>query len=113
MLKKLIPIFAVLLVAACASIGVEQPESFDQRLAYAYGTNTAVRSAAANAVTVGTIDKSDAQFILKQTDDARALLDASRLALSVGDVSTAEGRLVLAVGILTQLQQYLNTRAQK
>lgn len=111
--KVLSLIVALLMLCACSSLGLQPAESFDQRLAYAYGTNTAVRTAAANAATVGTITKADAQFVLKQTDEARTLLDAARVAVNLGDPSTAEGRLQLAVGILTQLQTYLNARAAK
>lgn len=97
----------------CAQFGLEQPQTLDQRLAYAYGTHTAVLDAAAVGVTTGKLTAEDGRQVLKLADESRLLLDAGRAAAAGGDVSTAEGRLVLALGILTQLQTYLNSRGVK
>jgi len=99
------------LLAACQSLGLQEAKSLDQRIAYAVGVQTAVNNAAASALSVGSIKKSDAEFVFKSSTDARTLLDAARLANNAGDPATAEGRLTLAVNILTQLQDYL--RAHK
>jgi uncharacterized membrane protein len=103
---------AFLLLTGCAQIGLAPASSFDQRLAYAVSQNAAVRQAAANSLNAGEIEVADAQFVLKTTDEARTLLDAARLASGTGDVSTAEGRLSVAVTVLTNLQMYLRTRSK-
>ena len=100
-------------VAGCAQFGLEEAQSLDQRVAYAYGTHTAVLDAAAIGVQTGKLSAEDGGHILKLADESRLLLDAGRAASAGGDVSTAEGRLVLALGILTQLQSYLNSRGVK
>lgn len=97
----------------CASIGLEEPQSIDQRLAYAYGTHTAVLDAAAVGVATGKLTPEDGEQVLKLADESRLLLDASRAALGAGDVATADGRLLLALNVLTQLQAYLNARGVK
>ncbi len=95
---------------ACASLGLAPAKSFDDRLAYAYGSNTALRTAATNSLTAGSISSGDAEEVLKLTDQARALLDAAKLASASGDPQTADGKLLLATNILTQLRVYLGSR---
>jgi hypothetical protein len=102
-----------LILTGCASIGLQPAQTFDERLAYAVSQNAAVRQSAANSLDAGEIQIDDAKFVLKTTDEARALLDAAKVASGAGDVSTAEGRLGVAVSVLSQLQNYLRTRSQK
>jgi hypothetical protein len=111
-LKKSLPVFAivVMLVSACASLGLAPASSFDERLAYAVSQNAAVRQTAAVSLEHGEISLEDAQYVLKLTDESRKLLDAARLASGVGDISTAEGRLSVAVSVLTNLQAYLRSK---
>lgn len=105
LLALAVPAFAL---SGCTSVGLQQPQSVEQRLAYAYGTHTAVLDAAAAAVTAGRLSADEGERILKLADDSRAVLDASRVAFAAGDVATANERLLLALNILTQLQTYLN-----
>jgi len=98
------------LLTACTSVGLQPAQSFEQRLAYAYGMHTAVLTATANAVEAGQLDNEDAAAVLRLSDEARAALDASRLAAQAGSMTTAESRLALATSILTELQKYLNER---
>jgi len=102
-------VVALLLLAACAQIGLAPASTFEQRLAYAVSQNAAVRQAAANSLEAGEIQLEDAQRILKLTDQVREGLDAARFAAGAGDVSTAEGRLQLATAILVELQNYLRS----
>src|SRR5687767_755808 len=97
---KRIPLYAAAallcaMVAACSSLGLTPATSLSERLAYAHSTNTALRTAADNALNAGTLRSADAEDALEVTDRTRSLLDASHLALPGGDPSTAEGRLVL------------------
>lgn len=111
-----LPLYTVTLVLAialsslggCSDFGLERPQSFDQKLAYAYGTHTAVLTAATMALDAGRITVDDAQQILDMADQTRSLLDGSRLLASTGDLSAAENRLALATAVLIQIQDYLN-----
>ena len=105
--------FALLLLSGCASIGLAPATTFDERLAYAVANNAAVRQAAANALDAGDIQLPDAQYVLKTTDETRTFLDAAKAASGTGDVSTAEGRLSVAVSVLSELQTYLRSRSKK
>lgn len=104
---------AFLLLAGCATLGFEAPQSFDERLAYAVTQNAAARNAATAALDAGDIQLADAQFVLKETDNGRTFLDAAKVASGSGDVKTAEGRLTLAANVLTELQKYLRDRSKK
>lgn len=96
-------------LAACTSIGVAPAKSFPERLAYAYGVNTAVRQAATQGLNAGTLSGSDGEQVLKLTDEARTLLDSAKTLMDI-DARGAESKLVLATEILTHLQTYLRTK---
>ena len=102
----------LLLTAACTSMGLQSATSLDQKIAYAYGTHTAVLTAAGNALEAGSITADDASQVLRLADESRVLLDGARLAATGGDVATAEGRLTLATNLLQQLLDYLNAKGK-
>jgi hypothetical protein len=112
MIRKILACSALLvLLTACAPLGLAPASTFEERLAYAVSQNAAVRSAASVSLERNEIGLEDAQRVLKITDEVRTALDAARLASGAGDVSTAEGRLQLATAILVELQNYLRSRA--
>lgn len=102
-----------LVVTGCESMGIQPARSFDQNLAYAYSSHTAVLESAANALEAGSLSVEDAEAVLALADQSRTLLDSARLAAGAGDVTTAEGRLALATNVLQQLIAYLNARGVK
>jgi hypothetical protein len=118
-LNNAIAFIVLALMVACLSAGVSgcdvfgKPQTFEQQLAYAYGTHTSVLTAAANAVEHNTLSVADATQVLSMADDAKIMLDASRAAIGVGDVTTAEGQLKLATNVLQQLLDYLNARVPR
>lgn len=97
----------LILLAGCASLGLEPAKTFDQQLAYSYAQVASIRTSAANALTTGVIKVEDAKQVQALADQARAGLDAARAAQGIGDTQTALGRLQLANSILTQLAAYL------
>lgn len=117
MIRKLLPVayagVVMAMLASCASLGIEPAKSLPDRIAYAAGVNAGLRNAAANALNAHTLSSVDGEYTLNVSDQTRTLLDASKLALASGDPKTAEGRLVLALNILTQLQAYLDKRVAK
>jgi len=97
-----------LIITACAVYA--PPKSFDQELAYAYGTHTAILDAAANAVNLGTLSADDGERVLVLADQSQALLDSSRMLFGSGDLESAEGQLRLATNILTELKAYIDAK---
>ncbi len=108
---KRIPLFlaVIAMLAGCAQLGLAPAKSFEEKLAYAYGTHTAVLQSATSALQLKQISKEDATQVLKLADESRSLLDAARV---VGDPTVATNKLVLATQILTQLQAYLRSKQQ-
>lgn len=112
-MKQLSAIFLFVLLSACAQLGVEQPKSFDQQVAYGYSTVASVRQSAVTALKTGVIKKEDAIQVQALADQARTGLDAARGAYVVGDTQTALGRLQLANSVLTQLAVFLQSKGVK
>ena len=109
-MKQLNALWVMLaLLVGCAQLGLSTAQSFDQKLAVAYGTHTAIERATATELKAGHLKKADAQEVLTLADQSKSLLDAARMA---GDTSVAQNKLTLAVAVLTQLQTYLNTRSK-
>jgi hypothetical protein len=69
-----------------------------------------VNDATASSLAAKTLSKADAVHVQGIAKEARAALDAAKLAAGSGDPATAEGRLLLATNILTTLQSYLRSR---
>ena len=110
--KAFVLLLLTIMVAACGTGGIVKPQNFEQQLAYAYGTHTAVLQAAANAVSYGAMSSKDGEHVLKLADETYLLLSSAKVAVGVGDVTTAQGQLTLATNILTQLQAYLNSKSK-
>ena len=100
-------VFAVFLLAACAQLGLQTADTFDKKLAYAYGTHTAVQNATKNRINQHQLTSADGEAVLKLADDSRVFLDAAK---TIGDPTEAASKLALAMSVLTQLQAYLDTR---
>lgn len=110
-MKKLINwcVLAVLL-ASCAQLGLENADTFEKKLAYAYGQNTGFRQAAALGVNQRSLSSAEGTAVLGFTDNTRVFLDAAKVAT---DPVKAQTNLTLALGVLTQVQQYLHARGVK
>jgi len=99
---------AAVILAACGSL--TKPEGFEQRLAYGYGTYTAVVNAAAAGVETGRLSPDAGESVLELSDKARTLLDLSRTLHGGGDIRQAEDQLTLAIAVLTELQRYAEAK---
>lgn len=93
-LKRVCILALAVALTACASL------SFDQRLAAAYATNTALRETAAAALNAGTIAGDEGIAVREMTDQIRVLLDSA----AAGD----ERNLQLAIELLSDLEGYLD-----
>ncbi len=102
-------ILAMSQLTGCESLGLQPANTFSEKLAYAYGTHTAVLKATTEAVKAGALSGADATQVLSLADQSRQLLDAARAISTSGDANGATTKLVLATAILTQLQTYLQT----
>lgn len=96
--------FTLMVIVGCASIGLETPKTFNERIAYTTEGVRAVVQTTTKALTVGTIKRDEAISIREIATEAANLLDAANIAYNAGDVQTAEGRLAMVQSILTALQ---------
>jgi len=106
-------IATIVMLDACAQLGLATPKGFDQSLAEAYGTHTAVVSATVTALIAGTITSAEAAAVQKQAIAVRETLDAAKEAEQLGNTTAANNDLTLAVTGLTALQSYLNNQGKK
>lgn len=97
------------LMAGCASLGLPTPTTFNERLAAAYGTVTAVRTEGDSLLAAGRITPDDAQSIQNQANSARSALDVAGVAFRT-DPAAANTKLTATITVLTALQSYLATR---
>ena len=112
-MKRILAVALLAFLTGCAQLGLTPTQTFDNKLAYAYGANTAIREASTSALNAGTITSADMEFIIPLNRQARQILDAAKAATALGDLKTAEAKLLLATGILAQLQTYLRSKGVK
>jgi len=110
--ETLLVSFLILTTATACSL-FATPKGFDQQLAYAYSTETALLDAAANAVTVGTLSVTDAEQVVKIADQVKLMLDTAKGLAVTGDLDRAEAQLELALNVMKELQVYVNKKALK
>jgi hypothetical protein len=112
-MTKLLIALLLSLLASCALTGTATPQTFNQKLAYAYGLHTAVLQATTTAVTAGTLSSANATKVLAKADDAKAVLDAANSAYAAGDAAGANSKLAIATAALSAIQAYLNSHPTK
>lgn len=91
-----------ILVAGCSTLAT--PRSFDDRLAYAYGSATAALESCTQLYERQRITREQGQRCLDLADQAAA---AIALAKGTADQQTAQDFLQVALGLLTQLETML------
>lgn len=96
-------------LSGCTALGVPQAQTFNQKLAYAYGIHTAVLQATTAAVVAGSLSSTDATKILVDSDNAKTVLDAANAAYTAGDAAGANSKLATGISVLQSIQAYLNT----
>lgn len=113
-MRKLAILFPLLyLLTACASLGLAPAKTFDERWSYAQGQTTGLREASTRALDAKLITSGDMEYCIAVADRSTHMLTMARAAYNVGDISTAEGRLLLVSSILTDLETYLTQRAKQ
>jgi len=96
----------LILLAACASLGVPTAQTFNERLAAGYVSATSVRTSATTLLNGGVIGSKDAENVQKQCDNLRVALDVART-IEPTDKPRATEKLLATLAALTALQEYL------
>ena len=113
--KSMAALSLLMWTAACAlalssCTTMLEPQGFEQRLAYAYSTHTAVMQAATSSVDADDLTLEQAQAVMRLADDSKVLLDAARVAAVGNDLTNAERQLVLATDLLNRLREHLRAK---
>jgi hypothetical protein len=103
----LIPLLCVLL-AACPSM---MPQTFNQRVLFAYSTVDAVVQSTTTLARAGKISKPDAQNVHSQATNLKAGIELAEQ-VHATDPSGGEDKLSVTITALTALQSYLAAREQ-
>jgi hypothetical protein len=115
----------LLLAAGCAALGLQTADTFNQKLAYAYGQVTAARNGATSVVNAScpTPDSftsaacvsavTDGKHIQAMADEARKGLDLAKGFAAAGNLQQANVQLQLESAALTALQAYLLSKGVK
>ena len=103
---------ALTVLMGCAALGVDPPQTFNQRAAAAQISVTAVRSSALSLLDAGKISVGDAKNAQASADAGNAAIDLA-LQFSASDPAGASTKLTSAIAILTGVQTYLATKGAK
>src|SRR5260221_14278412 len=98
---------ALLFISGCAALGLQTADTFNQKLAYAYGQVTAARKGAASVINASCPTPAsyateacksavgDGKHIQSIADEARQGLDLAKTYAVAGDLQQADGQLQL------------------
>lgn len=106
-LRSVAALWLLVVVAGCASIPT--PETFNQKLAVAITTVTAVRITTTTLLQARKISADDALNVQDGANSARAGIEVART-LSKVNLTAADGKLTAVVTTLQALQSYLTSR---
>jgi len=107
--RTYLSLLAMLLIVGCETLGIAKPETFKEKLAVGYTTNTAIRQAATKLLEAKKITADEGAQVLAQTDNARVGLDIAR-SLEKANPTAADAKLTSIRTALTALQTYLASR---
>jgi anti-sigma factor RsiW len=124
MLWTFIAVFAfVILLPGCAALGLQTADTFNQKLAYAYGQVTAARKGATSVINAScpTSEQTEAckaavadgKHVQAMADEARQGLDLAKSYALAGNTQQANVQLQLETAALTALQTYLLSKGVK
>lgn len=102
---------ALLFVAlsACAALGVQSPQTFNEKAAVAISSVTVVRQTATALLQAHKISAPDAQNIQGQADNARAGIEVA-IAINATDPGAAENRIGAILVGLNAITAYLTAK---
>ena len=115
-------ILVVLLLGGCAALGLQTADTFNQKLAYAYGQVTAARKGATAVINAQCVDPkaagcqaavADGKHIQSMADEARTGLDQAKTFAAAGNLTQANVQLQLESAALTALSTYLTAKGIK
>lgn len=108
-MRKVLFIPFLLILTACASLGLPVAKTFNERVAVAYGTVTSVRQTTSTLLVAKKINADEAQKVQTQANSARDAIDLA-VTVNATNPTDADTRLTAAISILSALQTYLESK---
>lgn len=100
---------ALVLMIGCAALGVQSPQTFNEKAAVAISSVTVVRQTATALLQANKISAPDAQNIQGQADNARAGIEVA-IAINATDPGAAENRIGAILVGLNAITAYLTAK---
>ena len=113
-MKKLFyaPFIAMLMIlSACATLGLPTANTFGEKVALSYATVEGVTRSTTILLNAKKISVSDAENVLAQAKNALAGIDLAK-SMSTSDMTAADAKLNAVHTILVALQAYITTKEQ-
>lgn len=107
LLLVLVLVLAAVALSACGSL-IERPQSFEERIAYAYGTYGVAIESARFALSSDRITSDQAEEFYDQARAVRELIDDTYEIYRLGHAAEAERQLVIARGAVNALSDLLS-----
>lgn len=101
-------VLCAVLLAGCAAIGVQAPQTFNQKMLAAYSTAEGLVTTANNLAVAGKMNKQDHAFVLKRAKELRTALDTTAQLYKTNPLE-AEDRLQTTIAALQILQATLTS----
>lgn len=101
----------VMVVSGCAQMGVQAPQTFDERVAAGYVTAAGLVQVTDTLLAADKITIADAKAVSAQLDNAKLALDAAAK-LHGQNPLEAQDKLSASILLLQQLQTYLQLKGK-
>jgi hypothetical protein len=105
-------LLSMMLVTACAAIGVPSPDTFNKRALAGYSTVEGIAKTASELRTAGKLSDADRDNVVATSRTAIAGLDLARQVHSANP-QAGEDKLSATITVLAALQAYLATKGAK
>lgn len=117
--------FLLPFMVGCVALGLQTADTFNQKLAYAYGQATAARKGATSVINASCPTPesftspackeaaADGKHIQSMAEEARQGLDLAKTYAAAGNLQQASVQLQLESATLTALQAYLLSKGVK
>jgi hypothetical protein len=111
-MKRIHPLFATLLVlamalfAACSTLGVSSPDTFNKKALAAHGTVTAIANSALTLRAAGKLSDADRDNVVSTLRAAESGIDLATLTAKT-DTAAGSTKLDASIAVLSALQAYL------
>jgi len=109
-MKKLLLLVCVAVLAGCAALGLEKPQSTEDQLRYGQAGVSAAYKTIADLKVAGSITVDEGIGLFKKTEAVELQLAAAETLLKGPQAGTAAGKITLALQALLLVQNELKKR---